>query len=107
MKTKHSKIISYQELKSITKVFGINLETVEKQRYVRFKEGRATPIIRKKKGGYMSSLRKTQAKLDDFGNITSFLGKNEIQNKQKMQSAISDFLQEIDDSLVELHLRMY
>ncbi len=107
MKTKHSKIISYQELKSISKVFGVNLDTVEKQRIVRFKESRAPPIIRKKNGGYMSSLKKTQARLDDFDNITSFLGKNEIQKKQKIQNTISNILQEIDDSLVELHIRMY
>jgi len=107
MKTKHSKIISYQELKSISKVFGVNLDTVEKQRIVRFKESRAPPIIRKKNGGYMSSLKKTQARLDDFDNIISFLGKNEIQKKQKIQNTISNILQEIDDSLVELHIRMY
>ncbi len=107
MKTKHSKIISYRELKSITKVFGINLDTVEKQRIVRFKESRAPPIIRKKNGGYMSSLKKTQARLDDFDNITSFLGKNEIRKKQKMQNTISNLLQEINDSLVELYIRMY
>jgi len=107
IKTKHSKIISYQELKSITKVFGVNLDTVEKERIVRFKESRVSPIIRKKNGGYMSSLKKTQARLDDFDNITSFFGKNEIQKKQKIQNTISNLLQEINDSLVELHLRMY
>jgi hypothetical protein len=107
MKKKHSKIISYQELKSITKVFGINLDTEEKHRIVRFKESRTIPIIRKKNGGYMSSLKKNQTRLDDFDHKTSFFGKNEIQNEQKIQSTISDLLQEINDSLVELYLRMY
>ena len=66
MKTKHSKIISYQELKSITKVFGVNLDNVEKQNYVKFKDRRAFPIIRKKTGGFLSSYRDSQAKIDDF-----------------------------------------
>ncbi|UCD14439.1 MAG: hypothetical protein JSW60_03220 [Thermoplasmatales archaeon] len=57
MKTKHSKIISYQELKSITKVFGVNLDIGEKQNYVKFKDKRAFPIIRKKSGGFLSSYR--------------------------------------------------
>lgn len=107
IKTKHSKIISYQELKSITKVFGVNLDTIEKERIVRFKESRVPPIIRKKNGGYLSSLKKNQTRLDDFDNIISFLGKNEIQKKQKIQNTISNLLQEINDSLVELYIRMY
>ncbi len=107
IKTKHSKIISYQELKSITKVFGVNLDTIEKERIVRFKGSRVPPIIRKKNGGYLSSLKKNQTRLDDFDNIISFLGKNEIQKKQKIQNTISNLLQEINDSLVELYIRMY
>ncbi|UCF49319.1 MAG: hypothetical protein JSU91_06105, partial [Thermoplasmatales archaeon] len=107
MKKKHSKIISYQELKSITKIFGVNLDNAEKQSYVKFKDHRVFPIIRKKSGGFLSSNRKSQTSLDDFDSKIGLFGKNEVQNKQKIQSTISNLLQEIDDSLVELHLRMY
>jgi len=73
---KKSRILSYQELKSITKVFGVDLSNDEKQRYVRPRENRTVPIIRKKNGGFLSSLKKNQARLDDFTPKNGFLGKN-------------------------------
>jgi hypothetical protein len=107
MKKKHSKIISYQELKSITKVFGINLDTYEKQSYVRFKENRAFPIIRKKSGGFLSSNRKSQASLDDFITEKAFLRKNQTKKHKKVHHSQQDSLLINDDSFVEFCIRMY
>ena len=70
-----SRIISYQELKSISKVFGVNLSRSEKQEYVRHIRNRSIPIIRKEDGGFLSSLKRNQARLDDFMAENSFLGK--------------------------------
>ncbi len=107
MKTKHSKIISYQELKSITKVFGIDLDNGEKQSYVKFKDRRAFPIIRKKTGGFLSSHRESQAKLDDFIDKTGFLRKNHSEKRQKVQHPQQDSLLMNDDSFVEFCIRNY
>jgi hypothetical protein len=107
MKKKHSKIISYQELKSITKVFGINLDNSEKQNYVKFKENRAFPIIRKKSCGFLSSNRKSQASLDDFITETAFLRKNQTKKHKKVQHSQHDSLLINDDSFVDFCIRMY
>ena len=107
MKTKHSKIISYQELKSITKVFGIDLGNGEKQHYVKFKDRRAFPIIRKKTGGFLSSHRESQAKLDDFIGETGFLRKNCSEKRQKVQHPQEDSLLKKIDSFVEFCIRNY
>jgi len=107
MKTKHSKIISYQELKSITKVFGVNLDDGEKQNYIKFDEKRAYPIVRKKSGGFLSSYRKSQASLDDFINETGFLRKNSSKKQKKEQRSQQDSLLGNDDSFVEFCIRSY
>ncbi len=107
MKTKHSRVISYQELKSITKVFGIDLDNGEKQHYVKFKDRRAFPIIRKKTGGFLSSHRESQAKLDDFIDKTGFLRKNHSEKRQKVQHPQQDSLLMNDDSFVEFCIRNY
>jgi len=107
MKTKHSKIISYQELKSITKVFGIDLDNYEKQSYVRFNDRRAFPVIRKKTGGFLSSNRKSQASLDDFTCETSFLGKNGSEKPCKVHATNNNSLLENDDSLAFFCIRNY
>jgi hypothetical protein len=107
IKTKHSKIISYQELKSITKVFGVNLDDVEKQRIVRYKENRAFPIIRKKSGGFLSSYKKNQMILDDFIDETALLRKNLSKKRQKVQRSQQDSLLINDDSFVEFCIRNY
>ncbi len=107
MKTKHSRVISYQELKSITKVFGIDLDNGEKQSYVKFKDRRAFPIIRKKTGGFLSSHRESQAKLDDFIDKTGFLRKNYSEKRQKVQHPQQDSLLKKIDSFVEFCIRNY
>lgn len=107
MKKKHSKIISYQELKSITKVFGINLDDAEKQSYVKFKDHRVFPVIRKKSGGFLSSNRKSQASLDDFIGETAFLRKNHSKKYKKVQHSQQDSLLINGDSFVDFCIRKY
>ena len=107
MKTKHSKIISYQEMKSITKIFGIDLDVRDKRSYVRFKDRNAVPFIRKKTGGFLSSNRKSQASLDDFICETGFLRKNHSEKQQKVQRPRQDSLLINDDSFVEFCIRNY
>jgi len=105
---KKSRILSYQELKSITKVFGVNLSRDEKQDYVRPIRNRSIPIIRKKDGGFLSSLKKNQAKLDDFMAGNDFLGKNhgyQVLKNHGVSKQVS--LRENDDSLAFFYIRRY
>jgi hypothetical protein len=107
MKTKRSRIISYQELKRISKAFDVELDTKEKQRLMRTKPKPVTPIIRKKEGGYLSSIQRSQTCLDDFKGKKPFLGKKQSQMDKKLQATISEILREIEDSLVEFYIPMY
>jgi hypothetical protein len=104
---KKSRILSYQELKSITKVFGVDLSTDEKHKYVRVPDRHSIPIIRKKNGGFLSSLKKNQARLDDFTAKNGFLGKNGQKKHQKSQDFKIQSLLENVDSLVDFCIRMY
>jgi hypothetical protein len=105
LKKNHSKLISYQELKAITKLFGVNLEPQEKQRLVRYKHNPL--IIRKDKGGFLSSNRQSQTRLDDFQGKKPFLGKKSLPKNRKLQDTISEILREIEDSLVKFYMRNY
>ncbi len=107
MTEKKSRILSYQELKSITKVFGVDLLVDEKQKYLRLPERHTIPIIRKKNGGFLSSLKKNQARLDDFTDETGFLGRNDRRNHQKNQDPKIGSLLENGDSLVDFCIRNY
>jgi hypothetical protein len=104
---KKSRILSYQELKSITKVFGVDLSSDEKHRYVRPKLNHVIPVIRKKNGGFLSSLKKNQARLDDFTAKNGFLGKNNQRNHRKNQGLKNGSLLENVDSLVDFCIRKY
>jgi hypothetical protein len=104
---KKSRILSYQELKSITKVFGVDLSADEKHNYVRVPNRHSIPIIRKKNGGFLSSLKKNQARLDDFSVKNGFLGKNSQKNHRKNQVFNFDSLLENVDSLVDFCIRRY
>jgi len=84
---KKSQILSYQELKSIAKVFGVDLSTDEKQKYVRVPDSRTIPIIRKKNGGFISSFKKNQVQLDDFTDKNDFLGKKCSKNLPYINSS--------------------
>jgi hypothetical protein len=104
---KKSRILSYQELKSITKVFGVALSSDEKHGYVRPRQNHVIPVIRKKNGGFLSSLKKNQARLDDFTAKNGFLGKNGQRNHGEKQGFKIDSLLENVDSLVDFCIRMY
>jgi hypothetical protein len=105
IKKNRAKIISYQDLKWVTKVFGVSLDAQEKQDMVRFKHNDL--ILRKKDGGFLSSNRQSQTRRDDFQGKKPFLGKDQSQKSKKLQDTISDFLREIEDSLVESYIPMY
>ena len=102
-----SRIISYQELKSITKVFGVDLSKNEKYNYVRPRRNHVIPVIRKEKGGFLSSLKKNQARLDDFMPKERFLGRNRAKRIFKSKDDKDDFLREKEDSLAYFYIRKY
>jgi len=102
-----SRIISYRELNSISKVFGVNLSSDEKHKAVRLPRKTVLPIIRKEKGGFLSSLKKNQARLDDFDGKNGFLGRNGQRNHRKNQVSNFGSLLENVDSLVDFCTRMY
>lgn len=102
-----SRIIRYRELKSITKVFGVNLSCGEKQKYVRLPERYTLPIIRKKHGGFLSSLKRNQTRLDDFDGKNGFFGRNGQRNHRKNQGSKIGSLLENVDSLVNFCIRKY
>lgn len=107
IKRKRSKIISYQELASISQVFGVNLSVIEKRNLLDRKERRVPPIIRRKDGGFLSSYRRNQMKLDDFMDEIGFLGKNSSKLRQKNHVFKNGSLLENGDSLVDFCIRMY
>jgi hypothetical protein len=61
-----SRIINYKDLSKLTRVFDIKLSKGEKNDLMRNRDAHNTPVIRKKDGGYLSSYRKNQTKLEDF-----------------------------------------
>jgi hypothetical protein len=111
IKRKKSKIISYQELASISasisRVFGVNLSVVEKRNLLDKKDRRVPPIIRRKDGGFLSSFKGNQMKLDDFIDEIGFLGKNSSRPEQKNHVFKNGSLLENGDSLVDFCIRMY
>jgi hypothetical protein len=58
------------------------------------------PVIRKKEGGFLSSLKKNQASLDDFHGENGFLGRNQRHKGLKNQGFTrQEALRENEDSL--------
>jgi hypothetical protein len=103
-----SRIISYQELKSISKVFGVNLSREEKHDYARPRKNHMIPVIRKKEGGFLSSLKKNQVSLDDFHGKSGFLGRNQCRKGLKNQGFTrQEVLRENEDSLAFFYIRRY
>jgi hypothetical protein len=103
-----SRIISYQELKSISKVFGVNLSREEKHDYARPRKNHIIPLIRKKEGGFLSSLKKNQVSLDDFHGKSGFLGRNQRHKGLKNQGFTRQAtLRENEDSLAFFYIRRY
>jgi hypothetical protein len=101
------KIMSFQELKQVTKVFGIELSSEEKHRIIGKPGKRMLPVIRRKDGGFLSSYDKSQLKIDDFMGETGFLGKNSSKREQKNHVFKNGSLLENGDSLVDFFIRMY
>ena len=102
-----SRIISYQELARMSRVFNIDLSNEEKHSFLGKRERRVVPIIRRKEGGFMSSLKKNQLKLDDFISETGFFRKNMLKNRRKNQHVFGSSLLENDDSFVDFCIRNY
>ena len=70
------KIMSFQELKQVTKTFGIELSSEEKHRFVGKPRRQKHPMIRRKDGGFLSIYHHNQCKIDDFMGDSGFFGKN-------------------------------
>ena len=103
----NKKIISFQELKQVTKTFGIELSSEEKHRIIGKPRKHKVPIIRRKDGGFLSSYHKSQCKIDDFMCETGFLGKNSSKNPCKNRVSENDALLTNDDSLAFFYIRRY
>ena len=99
------KIMSFQELKQVTKVFGINLSSEEKHRIIGKPGKRVLPVIRRKDGGFLSSFQESQMKLDDFNEKDGFPHKSMSAKSQKIQSSNRDSLLENGDSLIDFYIR--
>jgi hypothetical protein len=101
------KIMSFQELKQVTRVFGIELSSEEKHRIIGKPGKRMLPVIRRKDGGFLSSYHKSQMKLDDFNENYAFPHKSTSAKSQKIQSSNEDSLLTNDDSLIDFYIRKY
>ena len=99
------KIISFQELKQVTKTFGIELSSEEKHRIIGKPRKHKLPVIRRKDGGFLSSYHISQCKIDDFMGETGFLGKNSLKNPCKNRVSENDALLTNDDSLAFFYIR--
>jgi len=102
-----SKIISYHDLARISQVFNVNLSSIEKNELRGKKEKHILSIIRRKNGGFVSSYKKNQTKLDDFNNDNAFFRKNKTSNLLKNHLSKNDFLLSNDDSFVDFYIRKY
>lgn len=103
-----SRVISYQELKSVSKVFGVDLSREEKYEYAKFRKNKAIPVIRKKDGGFLSSFKKNQASLDDFHSKNGFLGRNQHHKGSKNHGVQrQETLRGKEDSLAFFYIRRY
>jgi hypothetical protein len=101
------KIMSFQELKQVTKTFGIELCSEEKHKIIGKSQKQRLPVIRRKDGGFLSSFHKNQLKIDDYMDKNGFLGKNSSKREQKNHVLKNDSLPGNDDSLVDFYIRMY
>ena len=103
----NKKIISFQELKQVTKTFGIELSSEEKHRIIGKPRKHKPPVIRRKDGGFLSSYSESQSRIDDFMGETGFLGKNNLKKVFKDNSSKDDSLLINDDSLAFFYIRRY
>lgn len=91
--------MSFQELKQITKTFGIELSTDDKYKYTGKIKGHKPPVARRRDGGFLSSYCKDQCKIDDFSSKKSFFGRKVIKKSCKNNVSDGDILLSDDDSL--------
>jgi len=103
----NKKIMSFQELKQVTRVFGIELSSEEKHRIIGKPGKRILPVIRRKDGGFLSSYKESQMKLDDFIEKDVFPHKSLFVKSRKIQSSNEDPLLENGDSLIDFYIRKY
>ena len=103
----NKKIMSFQELKQVTKVFGIELSSEEKHKFVGKSRRHKLPVIRRKDGGFLSSYHKNQSKIDDYMGETGFLGKNDLKKPCKNRVSDDDSLLSDDVSLAFFYIRKY
>lgn len=101
----NKKVMSFQELKQITKTFGIELSTEDKYKFTGKTRNQKPPIIRKKDGGYLSSYCKDQRKIDDFMDRNGFLSKKIMKKSFKNKDFENDSLLRNDDSLAFFYIR--
>ncbi|KYK26858.1 hypothetical protein AYK20_08555 [Thermoplasmatales archaeon SG8-52-1] len=101
------KILSFQELKQITKTFGIELSLDEKYKFTGKAKTSKHPIIRRRDGGFLSSYCKDQLKIDDFSSKTRFFGRKVIKKSCKNNVSDGDGLLSDDDSLAFFYIRRY
>jgi len=101
------KVMSFQELKQITKTFGIDLSTDEKYKYTGKSRNHKPPIIRRRDGGFLSSYCKDQLKIDDYMDETGFLGRKVIKKSCKYNVSDDGVLLSDDDSLAFFYIRRY
>jgi len=107
IKRNTSRIITYLELSRMSQVFGVNLSIVEKNDLLNRKQDRVFPIIRRKDGGFLSSFKGSQAKLDDFVDETGFLLKKTNKSSVKNRSSKTDSLLTNSDSFSFFCIRNY
>jgi len=100
------KIMSFPELKQITKTFGIELSREEKYKFIGKSRKHKLPVIRRKDGGFLSSFHKDQLKIDDYMGETGFLGKNVSKKSCKNRVSDDEVLLTNDDSLAFFYIRM-
>ncbi len=103
----NKKIISFQELKQVTKTFGIEFSSEEKHKIIGRTRRHKLPVIRRKEGGFLSSYSESQCKIDDFMGNSGFFGKNDLKNPCKNRVSENDALLTNDDSLAFFYIRKY
>jgi hypothetical protein len=101
----NKKVMSFQELKQVTKTFGIELTTQEKYKFTGKTRNQKHPIFRRKDGGFLSSYCKDQRKIDDFMGETVFLGKKVVKKSCNNYASDGDVFLGNDDSLAFFYIR--
>ena len=100
------KIMSFQELKQVTTVFGIELTTEEKHRIIGKPRKYKLSAIHRKESGFLSSYSESQMKLDDFYDKNGFPHNFLSVKSQKNHRSNKASLPKDDDSLIDFYIRI-